>query len=133
MKITLKQKRFLIIWILIHSFALFVNLENIRGKIPSEATISYDNYHTKFYNDSYVYLFTTGTYAFGDDFWPFTTFYSAVSERPHYSDGVVNTVYFNGIFNAYKWPAYFFYLFLGFAVIYLPKIWEGKQRPQNKD
>jgi len=64
MKITLNQKRFLITWVLFHSFALFVNLADIRAELPNGA------------NAGTFCLFTSG-YAYGhkDDFWPFTKFY----------------------------------------------------------
>jgi hypothetical protein len=58
MKLTLNQRRFLIVWILFHSFALFVNLTGIRGEIDS--------------GESTFYFFTSGE---SSGFWPFTSYY----------------------------------------------------------
>lgn len=65
MKPPINQKRFLIIWILFHSFALFISINDIRLEIPSSDA------------NTTIYLFKSG---YSDehktDFWPFTKFYS---------------------------------------------------------
>jgi hypothetical protein len=61
MKLTLNQRRFLIVWILFHSFALFVNLADIEGEVET--------------SDNTTYFFTKGI-SNNNDFWPFTSYYS---------------------------------------------------------
>ncbi len=125
-KTTLAQKRFLIIWICIHSFALFVNLANINGE-----TVEGD------YNGGYTHLFTTRGYE--DDFYPFTTFIykqkyfveNSNDPRNYYGASMTFGEWkekepsFNGFFTGYNLPEYIFYILLGLGIIFLPKIWKA--------
>jgi hypothetical protein len=123
-RITLNQKRFLIIWIGIHSLALFVNVFNIEGRTDtSNWTIS-----TKVYN----YVFTKNS-NYDNDFWPFTEF----TKQERYYIEPINSyeqgtwsygTAFNGIFYNYDYSEFVFYMLSGLAFIYLPKLWVGKDR-----
>lgn len=102
MTLTLNQKRFLILWILFHSFALFVNLAGVNG-------------FTSINDHEYVCFFTNtlpGQYPIG--FWPFVTF----SPNTIYYDRIV----FNGIFYSYEFPEYIFYMCLGLGIVFIPKL-----------
>ena len=113
MNITLSQKRFLIIWVLFHSFALLVNLANIEGKISDGA---FDNRTT-------IYLFTHQGHQ--SDFWPFTIFYERIPGLPQ--ENIEDYYDFNGVFFSYGFGEYTFYMLVGFGIIYLPKLWSDKK------
>lgn len=75
MKLTLNQGRFLIVWILFNSFALFVNLAGIRGEINNDKNT--------------FYLFTSGERS---GFWPFTSYYyeepKTIESTPIFPDSI---------------------------------------------
>jgi len=131
MDITINQKRFLIVWILIHSFALFVNLAHIKGE-----------YYNKVYqlggeNREIKYLFTNSINQ--DQFWPFTDYTTntfkkdTVGITPTDNDfniislRTTSTEYFNGVFNSYNFPEFIFYILIGFAIVFVPKLWSNTQ------
>ena len=116
MKLTLAQKRFLIIWILFHSFALFVNVASIKGTI-TETTSLFSK------NAEYKYLFTSLTDK--DKFWPVTSYYEQVYKYPTDRTAGYSITYFNGIFNSYGYSEYLFYILLGCIFIYIPKLWRA--------
>ena len=165
LELTLNQKRFLIVWILFHSFALLVNLADIEGQIyvgdnktsdygaktpnpitPSKDTVSYDSIkklllglkpgqkielppvgNQAVFGDAYsdnnrvtIRLFTSSNHP--SDFWPFTTYYEEVP--PTSFDMHTTYCYFYGIFNSYNFRAYSFYIFIGLAFVYVPKLWK---------
>jgi len=111
--ISLNQRRFLIIWCFFHLFALATNLIPIKGEITSEG---YNNY-----------IFTygeSGSYYDGG-FWPFVkmndekgydTYDHQTNERKYRS-------IFLGIFHKYNTGAFIVYIVLGFAIVFLPKLW----------
>lgn len=110
----MKQKKFLAIWAIIHSIALFVNLANIRGTIVERSTL--------FSNDAkYVYLFTDLTYE--DKFWPFTPFYEKTIKHPEHTNNTVTITCFNGIFNSYGISEFIFYIVSSIVIVFLPKLW----------
>ncbi|QNR85077.1 hypothetical protein H9N25_00780 [Pedobacter riviphilus] len=129
--VTLNQKRFLIVWICIHSFALFVNVASIYGTInEGTQTLGYSN------------LFTINSYE--DDFWPFTKFTeteSYIDYSPNIFDEIGKpkrgiwrdkTPSFNGIFTGYNLPEYIFYIILGLGIIFIPKIWNDNKKIMNE-
>jgi hypothetical protein len=127
MKISLNQKRFLIIWICFHSFALFVNVAMIYGTLREESEPFKDTFGNDFIKYFNHNLFTSGN--FQEDFWPFTTYSQIESHYPgNYTRS--DTHYFYGIFTSYGYLEYFSYLVLGFAIIYIPKIW-GTQNEKS--
>src|SRR4051812_20719601 len=122
MNLTLKNKRFLIIWICVNAFALFVNVAKIEGDITSDKPLGNQGVHII----THYHLLTTIDNIFSNDkFWPFTTFYKGDSE-----DGLLllrnsgttgDKLLFYGIFNSYNFPAFLFYSLLGIAIVYIPK------------
>jgi len=123
--LTLNQKRFLIVWILLNSFALFVNLADIRGAIDNSDT-SYNSYGYLIHNgtDRIIYLFTNSSGQNKSDFWPFTSYYSI--NYPSNSGFPIQHFY-GGLFNSYDIPEYIFYMVLGFAIVFVPKLWNDKK------
>lgn len=123
-KITLNQKRFLIIWISIHSLALFVNLFQVNGALKNT------NYSPIFN------VFTTSENIYNkDDFWPFVNYYiygkclvvtEDIKNTPLlWKDWAHETNNFFGVFNSYNFPEYIFYILLGLGIIFLPKFWNN--------
>ncbi len=116
-QLTLGQKRFLIVWIVFHSFALFVNVANINWSTE-------DNYtHNKYY------WLTSRLSEDNASFWPFVTYITKSIGTP---DEVYNGItfkgapdwtLFNGIFYCYNFISYIFYIILGFGIVYVPKLW----------
>lgn len=95
----------MILWITLNSFALFVNLADIEGRIS-------DNGNTT------VNLFTATNEK--SDFWPFTTYYK---KYLGFGNSSTDSYYFQGIFNSYDLPEYIFYVVLGISIVYIPKVW----------
>ncbi|MEQ7800177.1 hypothetical protein ABDJ41_10215 [Pedobacter sp. ASV1-7] len=108
--VTKNQKRFLIIWCLIHSFALFVNLANIEGAVDFSKTEHY-------YEPSYFLSRENKP----EQFWPFVTFYDKTFSN--FTGKWEGTFY--GIFTAYGFEEFVFYILLGFAIIFIPKLWRN--------
>ena len=115
MNLDTKQKRFLIIWIIFHSFALFVNLAKIQGTIKEESSLFTPE-------AKYEYLFTSLTD--WDKFWPITTYYEKVHKYPTPTTSAYDVIYFNGIFNSYDYREYIFYILIGIGIVFVPKIWK---------
>jgi hypothetical protein len=118
---TLREKRFLIIWLGICLFALFLNLADIQGKIESK-------------DGKYQYLFFFSSEMYGhlydNDFYPFTDFvversvlYPSEKLRDYYI-GKGTYLRFNGIFNSFNLPEFIFYSLLGLGIVFIPKIWK---------
>lgn len=121
-KTTINQKRFLIIWICLHSFALFVNVFNIRGRLSTSNFISSST------ADNYLFTSSSSS-SYKNDFWPITNF---TEEQRYYIEPAYLSFQkgtwayktaFKGIFQDYDYSEFIFYILLGLAVIYLPKIW----------
>jgi hypothetical protein len=119
LKLPTVQKRFLIIWILLHSFALFINKADIEGLV--NPTLS-ENGQTGYQ----IHLFTNTWYH--DGFWPFVGFikteYMASGADYAGNSQTGNVVYFNGLFYCYNLSAFVFYIILGFGIVYIPKLWK---------
>ncbi len=101
MKLTLNQKRFLVYWMLFHSFALFVNVAGIYG------TIHIDNHTT-------ISIFTDPPTTGNQGFWPFVSY--SMSNFVYYRSS------FHGIFYNYRFSEYIFYIVLGLVIIFVPKL-----------
>ncbi|WP_276345636.1 hypothetical protein [Daejeonella sp. JGW-45] len=123
MKITIAQRRFLILWVLFHSFALFVNVFKISGTIVNE---SYDA--GTYWKSKYVQLFTTGP---DEDFWPITEYSSYRKYIPYYRDTPEEVYNFNGIFNSYDFTEYIFYFLIGLGIVFIPKLWQERKAVDN--
>jgi hypothetical protein len=111
--LSLNQRRFLIVWILFNSFALYVNLADVEGAVDLNPSSSH----------SYRPLYCLTRAHNVDSFWPFSSFY-----RTDY-DSLTNTNVstFLGIFNSYGLKEYIFYMALGFAIVFVPKLWKDKK------
>lgn len=105
-RITQKERRFLIIWIGVCAFAWFVNYAQIRGYVGNQ-----------------VYLFTIGWDS--TDFWPFTNFTHNLELDNNIGPGfrLNDTGAFYGIFKSFNSPEFIVYSLLGVAIIFVPKIW----------
>lgn len=139
MKVTLKERRFLIVWTCINIFALIVNITPIRGKIRN-AEESNTLIHDRVVLDSYkpgFYIWTSG-----EDkifFWPFTKFFDKeISRVPSGNEnyGFLTSKSrlknFQGIFNGYDFSEFIIYSILGFAIIFVPKLWSPQSiKPKN--
>lgn len=95
--ITKGERRFLILWLATWSFAFFVNLTDINGKI--------------FRNTTPQYIFTENSEHRTQDFYPFTTFIEA------------HCTCFNGIFNSFNLVEWVVYCLIGIGIVFIPKIW----------
>jgi hypothetical protein len=117
LKLSAVQTRFLVIWILFHSFALFVNLNDIEGRIGND--------------DLFTQSYST------DSFWPFVSFSGTYHQKAPITDytsdnyNSSNTTYldkddtyFKGIFYSYNITAFVFYIILGFSIVYVAKLWK---------
>ena len=112
---SLYQKRFLIVWCIFHSFALATNL------IPID-------YH--YDNQSYGqnYLFTNGDpYNSYLGFWPFVeynkTYYGFGIDTYTHTHTHTDAKQFLGIFFNYNISSFIVYILLGFAIVFIPKLW----------
>ncbi len=169
--ISLKQRRFLIVWICINAFALFVNVAHIKGVLQKERNnelvgkISTEQDYPS--SDSidkarqnitaeidllshekdipYAQLDDFGLFCYGGDknnyensFYPFSTkfFYSFYPKCYYYyeigslkhrdiisQDKITG---FLGVFNGYGYTEFIVYIILGFAIVFLPKMWNNK-------
>jgi hypothetical protein len=114
MSITLKEKRFLIIWCCVHLFALLVNFANIKGTIKAPVNNAFYGQ----YDLNATYLFTDGNN--GKGFWPFVT-YSGDGFNPYVNNGKPFHIFY-GIFNNYDFSEFIIYLCLG--IVFIPKLWK---------
>ena len=131
-KISLKERRFLIIWFCINAFALFVNIANLEGRIDKG---SMDLFYTTKYEQhmrSNVICILTDRYSskrnVGLTFYPFNNNFSKISYS--YKDDENKEVYvtesgFLGIFNGYGYFDFCVYILIGFVLVFLPKIWRN--------
>jgi hypothetical protein len=115
-KLKRNERRFLIIWVCVHAFALFVNVAKVKGTIKeADSLFNKDAY--------YEYLFTSSVD--NDDFWPFTTYYEKVNKPATDTVAAYNITYFNGVFTSYGIIEFISYCILGFAIVYVPKFWKA--------
>jgi hypothetical protein len=117
MKISLGQKRFLIIWCLFHLFALATSVIPIKGEILIEEDgMKYTNY-----------IFTDKWDVEGK-FWPFVEMYdpNGYNTYNRFIEQRVQKGEFKGIFRNYNIGAFFVYIVLGLLIVFLPKLWSNK-------
>lgn len=136
MKISLKERRFLIVWTCVNLFALIVNIADIHGTIsePRSPVTKTGNQEWVFESIPGFYLWTAGNH--DDVFWPFQSKFIATRRNIGYpvfiGDGNTLNVLpgkitdFLGIFNGYDYLEFGIYMILGFVIIFLPKIWNPK-------
>lgn len=120
-----KYKKFIWIWLIVHSFALFVNLFSLDMNFQFEDSQTETALKDKIGKDEKfhftVYFFTNKNNS-NSQFWPFVTYIG--DDGPHYIsvwDGTKSNRYadgyFNGIFHNYDISEFLFYLAL--IVIFL--------------
>lgn len=146
LSISKKQKRAILIYVIIGLFALLCNKAPLNGTIRKGYTIleGKDGYSGKVYLFGYkcINIFTSQ----GDEyrlqfygkttksFWPFTTpivkYFNPKPDKNGYYYSFENDYYqfeggygFFGIFNGFDYFEFFVYLFLLLGFIYIPKIW----------
>lgn len=118
------QRRFLIVWLLFHSFALFVNVAKIRGKLVDKRIVheaSMDFQSRDIETNTYVYAFSSDVES--RDFWPFSHFYENRVPDGYAKYSNVRIHRFNGIFFGYGWDEFAFYVAIGFVFIFIRKLW----------
>lgn len=132
---SLKSRRFLIVWCCVNSFALLVNLAHIKGQI-----INSENKNDRNVENVVVNLFTDGggideDYSFFHPatFYPFTSEFYSNSERgvssetgswvSYSSITWYKNIRFYGVFNGYSYLEFIVYIILGFAIVFIPKMW----------
>lgn len=106
------QRRFLIIWIVFHLFALVINIIPIQGKVNDTPS-------------GVLYIFTQGP---SSEFWPF----SDISHKSNYTEirngyydysTTKKVTHFYGIFNGYGIEEFLVYVSAGLLIVFLPKLW----------
>lgn len=115
-KISLREKRFLIIWVLFHAFALFLSIAEIKGN----------------YENGYYFSNSSST----KDFWPFAGFNNegySPNFKGYDASGSSITRYepystFKGIFNGYDLTEFIAYMVLGLGIVFIPKIWSKNEQ-----
>ncbi len=124
MKLSLKDRRFLIVWISVNAFALFVNIAHIKGELQKKS--GYWDYN----NIPQWNLFTEGNGIDEDysifhpaTFWPFTTDFTTYNIRSSNGNLYDERKGFAGIFNEYSYLEFIVYCLLGIAVVIVPKLW----------
>lgn len=127
MKITLSQKRFLIIWCCFHITGILTNKLRIEGAIRNK-------YWSPVFN-----VFTTPQQNHDGQLWPFVTFggwgnyiflqRSSPDDAYFYKYFDRNEKWNNffGIFNGYDWNAFVLWMIVGFAIVFIPKIWNDNR------
>lgn len=122
MILTQKNRRFLIVWFAILTFALLCNLVPIRGKIRD-----YQQLDERGKAIPAIFLFTDGN---SDDygFWPFVS-YTDNYIGSFAADSIENATdmrVFYGIFHFFGFWEYLIYGAVGLAIVFLPQIWHKK-------
>jgi len=120
--LTTNQKRFLIVWVIFHFLALFVNIADVRGltnpSLPENGKTGYQ-----------ICLFTQYGH---DGFWPFVQFYKENYEQL-YATSYGKIVYFNGLFYSYDLSAFVFYMLVGLGVVFIPRLWSPSSEKSQSD
>jgi hypothetical protein len=114
MTLATKQKRFIIIFMLINLFALFVNFFQLSPV--------YRYYSEEYSTKHLVYFFTDAEYhhynhLIDKEFWPFVEFYTEDT-----SSAYIGSV-FRGIFPDFDFSEFAVYTFIIFGFIFIKKIW----------
>jgi hypothetical protein len=130
------KRKLLIIWMLIHSFALFVNLCGIEGKLSDDINDSYTSEYRLFTTD----LPFSVPYK---DFWPLVGIYQTVEKikaeqvasndilsKPEITYAIVKVHYLRGIFFKYDISEFIAYNFLFLIVLYLRYDYLKNKLPQ---
>ncbi len=115
----LKSKRkFLIIWFVLHGFALFVNVFHIEGEVIYKYNLEQVSPNWAHVTDKYVCVFTShrGYKSSSSSFWPFSIEFTKNGD----------TLYFPGVFYKYDYSEFIAYLILTFVFFYF--LWEKESK-----
>ena len=117
--LTQKNRRFLIVWFSVITFALICDLVPITGALPDVYTIN-KSYGNELYNGTH-YVLTSG-HADGS-FWPFEVdyFYDG-----HTHNHEMPIRFFRGVFYGFDFWEFLIYGIIGLAIVFLPRIWNKK-------
>lgn len=118
--ISKKEKRFLIVWFLVITFAYLCNAVPIHGTITPYEELDADGYQK-----TAVFLFTSGGGEY--DFWPFVDYtygYNGVFASDTYNFEKYPVRVFNGIFYSFNGWEFLIYGAIGLGIVFLPKIWK---------
>ncbi len=135
------KQRFIIIWLVVHGMALFVNLFNIEGETaPNNEKYnevrkdgSYPgNYEVLIYRNANI-LTTAPSNNYGEKgnsayFWPFVKFYESkkiVNSQDYHNFYEFRNKKFNGIFYRYDFSEFIAYTVLLLLVFYF--MWSGRK------
>lgn len=133
MKISLKQRRFLIVWGIFHLFALTVNmipvegLVHISGKIWTKTNpTGIDAHYVNVERPLYIFTYPDHS-AIDGNFWPFVKMWEAdyLGSNSYNDDSDMYTGRFKGLFYNYSYKAFIVYILIGLAIVFLPKLWSG--------
>ena len=136
--ITLNQRRFLIVWICINVFALFVNATHLEGLIHHghfNNDLDFRDLHKIILRDKFC-LFMDSNEDINRErnefkLFPFTSHFTSVLTNESWDKPTFSMYYtydegFLGIFNGYSYFSFAFYFVLGFAIVFIPKMWSNK-------
>lgn len=135
------KQKFIIIWLVIHGLALFVNKFNIEAEVPSKNEKNYEvrnngtypgNYEVLTYRITNI-LTTAPSNYYGEKgnssfFWPFVKFYKSEKflSAKGFQSYFENRIYtFNGIFYRYDISEFIAYNILLILVFYF--LWSTKK------
>ncbi|MFD2552731.1 hypothetical protein ACFSQP_13025 [Bizionia sediminis] len=126
-----KERRIIIVLMIINCFALFVNvfkMSNKSEKHESHTVFHNDLTRTRYYQNNKIYYFTDGKNNTENSFYPFIDFntYSSHSDNPfEYKKEKHNssTKIFRGIFPDYDYTEFLVYTALIFGIPLIRKIW----------
>lgn len=126
---TKREKRVIIVLMLINCFALFANFFNMDFKIVQER-VEYSGEYNKYttYITNTTYFFTDAEIDPQDFFWPILNFSVSYSKGPYekrnsssYYSKEYNT--FRGIFSEYDYTEFLVYSALIFGIPVLRRLW----------
>jgi hypothetical protein len=122
--VTQKEKRFLIVWFLVITFAYLCNTVPISGTI-----VPYQAVDEQGYQKTAIYLFSAnGWGGYSDsDFWPFVDYtddYDGTSALSNINSEKYPVRIFNGIFASFNGWEFIIYAAIGLGIVFLPKIWK---------
>lgn len=118
--LTIKNRRFLIVWFLVSGFALLCNIANLRGQIKDQKLNSKGKY------DMYINILSS----YGsteNSFWPFTNTFIEKYQYVSADDTTVPDNWvkgFEGIFNGFNYLEFIVYGIVALAIVYVPKMWK---------
>ena len=133
--LSLKTRRFIIVWIIIQVFALVVNYAGLDWKFEFESRSPGTHGRETDWTVFLIYPLTRcegnqknaeSQYSFDNNrsqFWPFVTFYKE-SEMDYAAYTYSINKKFNGLFYKYDFVEFLIYCLLPFAIIIIRRLWK---------